>query len=225
MSKELSIFIDESGDFGEYAYHSPYYIVALVFHEQDKPIDKNINKLDDYYKTIGFTNEWIHTAPLVRHEEDYVNYDLRYRQKILSAFIGFARTSGIKHESFYIEKKHIEDEVIAISKLSKQMSQFLKDNLEYFNSFDTIKIYYDNGQTEVTKMVSSIFNTLFSNVEFRKVIPSSYKLFQVADLICYFKLISLKIQTKSISFNELRFFGNISTINKNYIKPLRDLHF
>lgn len=25
--KELSIFIDESGDFGEYDYHSPWYIV------------------------------------------------------------------------------------------------------------------------------------------------------------------------------------------------------
>lgn len=26
--KELSIFIDESGDFGEYDYHSPWYIVS-----------------------------------------------------------------------------------------------------------------------------------------------------------------------------------------------------
>ena len=32
--KELSIFIDESGDFGDYDYRSPYYIIAMVFHEQ-----------------------------------------------------------------------------------------------------------------------------------------------------------------------------------------------
>ena len=30
--KELSIFIDESGDFGEYCFHSPYYIITMVFH-------------------------------------------------------------------------------------------------------------------------------------------------------------------------------------------------
>ena len=36
--KELSIFIDESGDFGEYAVHSPYYIITMVYHEQDKDI-------------------------------------------------------------------------------------------------------------------------------------------------------------------------------------------
>lgn len=29
--KELSIFIDESGDFGEYDHHSPYYIITMVW--------------------------------------------------------------------------------------------------------------------------------------------------------------------------------------------------
>jgi len=31
---ELSIFIDESGDFGPYDYRSPYYIITMVFHDQ-----------------------------------------------------------------------------------------------------------------------------------------------------------------------------------------------
>lgn len=33
MRKELSIFIDESGDFGKYDYQSPFYILTLVFHD------------------------------------------------------------------------------------------------------------------------------------------------------------------------------------------------
>jgi hypothetical protein len=28
MSRELSVFIDESGDFGEYDFHSPFYIIT-----------------------------------------------------------------------------------------------------------------------------------------------------------------------------------------------------
>ncbi len=36
--KELNIFIDESGDFGEYATHSPFYIITMVFHEQNEDI-------------------------------------------------------------------------------------------------------------------------------------------------------------------------------------------
>ena len=33
--KEISIFIDEPGDFGEYNHLLPYYIVTMVFHDQE----------------------------------------------------------------------------------------------------------------------------------------------------------------------------------------------
>lgn len=44
--KELSIFIDESGDFGEYDYHSPWYIVTMVFHEQEASIQEPMEYLN-----------------------------------------------------------------------------------------------------------------------------------------------------------------------------------
>lgn len=43
---ELSIFIDESGDFGEYDYRSPYYIIAMVFHKQEHSIHEAVDKLN-----------------------------------------------------------------------------------------------------------------------------------------------------------------------------------
>ena len=43
--KELSIFIDESGDFGEYEQHSPYYIITMVFHDQAIPISEAVARL------------------------------------------------------------------------------------------------------------------------------------------------------------------------------------
>lgn len=45
--KELSIFVDESGDFGDYEKHAPYYIVTLVLHDQDKDISNELKKLDE----------------------------------------------------------------------------------------------------------------------------------------------------------------------------------
>ena len=33
--KELSVFIDESGDFGEVKERPAYYLVTFVFHDQD----------------------------------------------------------------------------------------------------------------------------------------------------------------------------------------------
>ena len=38
--KELSVFIDESGDFGEITEQPAYYLVTLLFHDQ-----KNENRL------------------------------------------------------------------------------------------------------------------------------------------------------------------------------------
>ena len=40
--KELSIFVDESGDFGEYDYRAPFYIISMVIHEQDSNINSDL---------------------------------------------------------------------------------------------------------------------------------------------------------------------------------------
>ena len=42
---ELSVFVDESGDFGEYDYHAPYYIISLVFHNQSHDIQFDLSHL------------------------------------------------------------------------------------------------------------------------------------------------------------------------------------
>ena len=51
--KELSVFIDESGDFGQYKIHSPFYIVTLVFHDQSINITENINQLNNKIHSLG----------------------------------------------------------------------------------------------------------------------------------------------------------------------------
>ena len=39
---KLSIFVDESGDFGAYSVRSAYYIVSMIFHEQDNGLLPNM---------------------------------------------------------------------------------------------------------------------------------------------------------------------------------------
>lgn len=52
--KELSIFVDESGDFGEYSTHSPYYIVTIVLHDQSKDISSEIIRLNNELVDLGY---------------------------------------------------------------------------------------------------------------------------------------------------------------------------
>lgn len=64
--KELSIFVDESGDFGKYSTHSPYYIIVMVLHDQSKDISSEITKLNIELANLGYKNHVVHTEPLIR---------------------------------------------------------------------------------------------------------------------------------------------------------------
>ena len=219
--KELSIFIDESGDFGEYDYRCPYYIIAMVMHDQSYDISADLEKLERELDYIGYPNHCVHAGPIIRQEQEYRFESMDVRQKIMKKMMSFLRQVDIKCKTVYIEKKHISDEVEAAGKLAKQLSRFLRDNMSMFASYDTVKVYYDNGQIELNKILSSVFNIFLDNVEFRKVIPSDYRLFQIADLVCTLQLLELKCDSHVLSNSEKRFFENDRTLKKNYVKPLK----
>ena len=80
--KELSIFIDESGDFGEYNHHSPYYIITMVFHDQKENVYPAIIKLNQELTYLNLNNLCIHTGPIIRKEEIYMNLSLNERRHI-----------------------------------------------------------------------------------------------------------------------------------------------
>lgn len=218
--KELSVFIDESGDFGEYDYHSPFYIITMVFHDQDEDIKPAVEKLNRELSYLDFDDLCIHTGPIIRKEEIYVNMSIEERRRILNKMVAFFRQVNIRYKCFYIEKKHMEDVVMETGRLSKLISGFIRDHYEEFLSFDDVKIYYDNGQVEVSKILSSVFNALLPNPIFRKVMPTDYKLFQVADLLCSLKLIQLKTDNNMFSKSEKAFFGSMRDLRKNYLKPV-----
>lgn len=218
--KELSIFIDESGDFGEYDYHSPYYIITMVFHDQQEDIQPAVSKLNRELSHLNLNNICIHTGPIIRKEEIYVHMSVDKRRRIFNKMVAFIRQTEIRYKCFYIEKKHISDVVEATGRLSKQISQFIREHYEDFLSFDDVKIYYDNGQVEVSKILSSVFSALLPNPIFRKVMPSDYKLFQVADLLCTLELVRLKLENNMFSKSEKIFFENVRDLKKNYLKPL-----
>ena len=54
--KTLSIFIDESGDFGTYESHNPFYVVSMVIHDQSININDTIESfkaLDGRLSTVA----------------------------------------------------------------------------------------------------------------------------------------------------------------------------
>ena len=82
--RELSIFVDESGDFGEYAKHSPYYAVTIIFHDQNIDISKQLSILNENLKNMGYENTAIHTEPLIQR---YIISEIPCKYRISQLFV------------------------------------------------------------------------------------------------------------------------------------------
>ena len=196
----------------------------MVLHEQSKDISANISVLDAHMRNLNCEQHLIHVGPLIRREQNYRDDLMEDRKRLFNALFNFTRKLPISYICAKVKKSECADVVELTTKLSKSISKIIRDHAEYFENFDKIIVYYDNGQVELTKILTTIFNTLFNNVEFRKVKPSDYMLFQVADLVCTLELLIEKSETLSFSNSELEFFKSARDFKKNYYKSISQKH-
>ena len=218
--KILSVFIDESGDFGTYERHAPYYLVSMVLHDQSIDISERVNGLEHRLANLGYHQHAIHTGPLIRRESVYANDAMEQRKHLFNILFYFARRLDIQYICAAVNKSECKDTVDMTAKLSRSIASSLTKHADFFNSYDRIIVYYDNGQVELTRIITTLFTVMFSHVEFRKVRPVDYKLFQVADLVCTAELLAIKAENKTFSKSETEFFQSIKSFRKEYLRAL-----
>lgn len=224
--KGLSIFVDESGDFGEYAQHAPYYIITMVFHDQSNDISQNINILNNALRQIGYGDEQaVHTEPLIRREPPYQYFQPNERRTIFSKLYYFTLNCDIKYKSFVFKKAEYENSFKLEARMARELSQFIRENLSYFQSFEKVILYYDNGQHELNRILNTVLATQLADYDVRKVIPNEYRLFQVADLICTLELLKTKMEHGKLSNSEERIFHSKRDLKKDFLKGIQKKEF
>ena len=176
--KELSIFIDESGDFGETRNERDYYLVTFVYHDQSQSIYQDTVKLEESIKLSGYDIEYIHTGPIIRKEGIFENYSLDDRRKLIYKMLNFVMKCPIQFYTITIKRANAMDRIQLSGELGKAINDMLSENREYLNSFDKVIVYYDNGQRELTSILNAVFSIQRPNVEFRKAEPQKYRLLQ-----------------------------------------------
>ncbi len=220
----LSIFVDESGDFGKVDNTSPYYIVTLVMHDQSESISEAVHQLEDSMSYLDLDFSYIHTGPIIRRETPYHNMSIDERRQLLYKMRCFMLHAPIKYTSLVINRREAKDKFSLTAILSKKLKEFIDSNLDFFSTFDKIIVYYDNGQQELNLVLNTILSLLFMNVEFRKASPSEYRLLQLSDFICSVELLSIKLDEKRLSKSESSFFYKSQELKKSFIKAVKSKH-
>lgn len=218
--KRLNIFVDETGEFGFGYGASELYGVSFTFHEQENNINKQIFELNNRLEKIGYTN-MIHMADLIMKRGDYAKLNIEKRRKIFNAIYHFARKIPVKYKTIIINKNYINNSKILKVQLTYEINKIIIDNNDYFQSFDKIVLYYDNGQEQLGNILDSAF-IKFNNFEHRKDFNHQQKrLFQISDMLTYIDKFDYKYKNKMTFSKSEKYFFEEKSIRK-IIKTLYD---
>ena len=219
MKKVLSVFIDESGDTGFEFGASKYYVVSLVFHEQNNDISSQLNKFKD--------DPVFHVGPIIWREDNFKNIDLFERKRYLNKILILYTILPILHKEFIYNKKEFdEDDAKTLARLARDTHSFLMQHYDYFSAFDLINVYYDKGQQVVYKALAQAFGISGYPAEFKKEAKQEkYRLAQVADYITSIRLTELKMNAGTLSKSEERFFENKKVFKRVYLRSLNKKNF
>lgn len=212
MKKILSVFIDESGDFGFIKDASKYYLITLVFHDQNSNISSNIEQIKD--KPV------FHAGPIIRREYPFQNESIEDRKKLFQSIFMFTMGLPIHCRSFSYIKKEFNNDVLKLErKMTREIYDFFITFYDNFKNYKLI-IYYDNGQHHITRILNHSLAITGLDYDFKKEVhPCDYRLFQVADFITTVRLLELKSNYKELSKSELKFIDS-RHLKKNYIKMI-----
>ena len=223
--RELSIFVDESGS--QHG-HSKYCLVTLLLHDQSKSINKNIEKYEECLRRASLPNIAFHASPLMNGHDEYETLSMASRKQLLGAFEAFARGLPYSYKTFSYKRSEVEPTWRFITRFKRDLVEFLTNNIEFFQEFDRVKIYYDNGQQMVTQALHGAIDFMLSKeaVLYRMVSARKYRLFQVVDYICALELTDLKFRDKCLTATDAKIFGqNYQYFKRNHLKKARRKSF
>lgn len=146
------------------------------------------------------------------------------RRDLLYTFHHFVRKVPIRYHTIAIKKKECRHHDDLVSRLSKELNQFALSHLEYFQRYNQIVVYYDNGQQEIKNILNTVFSINFTVVDFRVVDPRDYRLFQVSDYFCSLELLYIKMQKGTLAKTERLFFYKPQELKKQFLKEIHKKH-
>ena len=103
----------------------------MVFHNQAESIADNLKRFEDTLSNCTFKDNCVHTGPIIRLEGPYKNLTIDERRKILYCVRSFILACKLKQHTFVAEKYISETKIELSTLLAREVSEFIRDNLEW----------------------------------------------------------------------------------------------
>ena len=219
MTNRLNLHIDESGsqDLSE-----GRYIVAVVLHEHSDDIGAAIARYEERLSSAGLPDIPFHGKDLLRGNEGYRTVSPGDRKRLLAQFARFVRELPVAFFTLKYDGSSVHGRDELESRIRRDLASLVFDKLAYFQGFEAIAVYYDNGQGAVSAALHDALDfVLARNVaDYRDADPAARRLLQAADYICTVARISDDYDAGRQSRTHERFFGSRRNFTQSFKKQL-----
>ena len=156
--------------------------------------------------------------------KDYGVLNIEQRKAMLAYFSSFVRKLPISYITFVYRRSQFEDPARLMERMGRDISSAMVEHLGFFQYFDDVKVYYDNGQDIAKQALDRSVDKVLSKgvVRRRKTSMTDYRLEQVADYLCTIELALVKYESKESGETHNKLFGGIGSFKRNWLKQARN---
>ena len=187
-------------------------------------MQSNIALYEQSLQVRGLPDIPFHASPLLYGHEGYKHLDLATRKRLLSSFRVFFRHAPIRYFCIKLKTGEFESVDALAAAMRKRIVDFIFEHLGYFQEFDIVKVYYDDGQRSIADAVHKALDYALSkgSVVYRETAAEDYRIAQIADYLCTMELTALKYASKTSTSTDEKFFGSWSQFKKGIFKEMQE---
>lgn len=150
----------------------------------------------------------------------YADLDVVERKRLLACFSGFVRRLPVTYVTFNYRMSEVENTGQLARCMFQDVCGILNGHLAYFQGFDQLKVYYDDGQPSVSRALHATVEDSISRqaIVYRGTRFESFRLAQTADYLCAIELAALKYERGVQTATDQMFYGGAQSFKRNWLK-------
>lgn len=224
MQRRLNLHIDEAGnqDLAE-----GIYLVSVVLHDHARDVEVPIRAYEERLRLAGLPDIPFHGKDLLHGHGAYEDVATGDRKRLLTQFARLARSLPIEFFTLRYNERETHDRRELEARIRRDLASLIFDHLAYFQQFDTVSVYYDNGQQALSVALHAALEFVLADdvAVFPDADHTTRRLLQLADYICTIERVSLSFDAGEQSRTQERFFGSRRNFMQSYMKQLNKRRF